>query len=67
MSDILFEFVHVGVEEDEGEGDAEVEQEPDVYSLDVRCGGQLLTHLANTHYIILKNCNNYSVFTVINL
>ena len=30
MSDIfrysLFEFVHVGVEEDEGEGDAEVEE-----------------------------------------
>ena len=52
MSDILFEFVHVSVEEDEGEGDAEVEQQPDVYSLDVGCGGQLLTHLANTHYIV---------------
>ena len=37
------------MEEDEGEGDAEVEQEPDVYSLDVGGGGQLLTYLPPTH------------------
>ena len=37
------------MEKDEGEGDAEVKQEPDVNSLDVGGGGQLLTHLPPTH------------------
>ena len=50
--DLLFQEVHVGVEEDEGEGDAEVEQEPDVYSLDVGGGGKLLTHLPPTHTLL---------------
>ena len=40
------------MEEDEGKGDAEVEQEPDVYSLDVGGGGQLLTHLPPTHTLL---------------
>ena len=37
LVDLLFQEVHVGVEEDEGEGDAEVKQQPDVNCLDVGC------------------------------
>ena len=48
--DLLFQEVHVGVEEDEGEGDAEVEQKPDVYCLDVGCWWQVLTYLGESNY-----------------
>ena len=46
LVDLLFQEVHVGVEEDEGEGDTEVKQQPDVNCLDVGCWWQVLTHLA---------------------
>ena len=46
LVDLLFQEVHVGVEEDEGEGDTKVEQKPDVNCLDVGCWWQVLTHLA---------------------